>query len=316
MLHRDSDHIFLNALTQGGASLAAAVAQAVKSEGGTIEYEMDGKRLTHFQKLPSIDWWMFLAKIDAKKLQPPSQLTVSLDRFVPDLQRSLDEIDKFLADMIEKSEINTASESELRKLLADIFEANTNVVDAAFIDARGVMRYIAPGEYRNFENVDVSSQEHVAAMHKHPMPVLSVGFMAVENFLAVTVAHPVFDKDKRFAGAVSILLRPDLLIDHLLEQTNIPADYELWIMQPDGLIIYDQDKPEIGRMLFSDPVYAGYENLLKLGKKIAASPAGEGSYVFLAPALKDKVIKNAVWQTVRLHGREWRVVLAYRPYEK
>jgi len=87
-------------------------------------------------------------------------------------------------------------------------------------------------------------------------------------------------------------------------------------MQPDGMIIYDQDKAEIGKMLFSDPIYAGYGNLLNLGKRIAASPAGEGSYVFLAPALKDKVIKNAVWQTIRLHDREWRVVLAYRPYEK
>jgi hypothetical protein len=316
MLHRDSDHIFLNALTQAGPSLAAAVAQAVKSEAGTIEYEMDGKRLAQFQKLPSMDWWMFVAKIDAKKLQPPPQLTVSLDRFVPDLQRSLDEIDKFLADMIEKSKVNVASESEVRKLLADIFEANTSVVDAAFIDANGVMRYIAPRDYKNLENVDISSQEHVAAMHKNPIPVLSGGFVAVENFLAVSVAHPVFDKDKRFAGAVSILIRPDLLIDHLLEQTRIPENYELWIMQPDGMIIYDQDKAEIGRMLFSDPVYAGYGNLLELGKRIAASPAGEGNYIFLAPALRDKVIKNAVWQTVKLHDREWRVVLAYRPYEK
>jgi hypothetical protein len=316
MLHRDGDFIFLNALTQAGPSLAAAVAQAMKSEVGTIEYEMDGKRLAHFQKLPSMDWWVFLAKIDAKKLQPPPQLTVSLDRFVPDLQRSLDEIDKSLAGMIERSKVDIARESELRKLLADIFEANTNVVDAAFIDATGVMRYIAPREYRNFENADISAQEHVVAMHKNPMPVLSGGFMAAENFLGVVVAHPVFDNDKDFAGAVSILIRPDLLIDHLLMQTRIPEDYELWIMQPDGMIVYDQDKAEIGKMLFSDPVYAGYENLLKLGKKIAASPSGEGSYVFLAPALREKVIKNVVWQTVKLHNQEWRVVLAYRPYEK
>jgi hypothetical protein len=316
MLHRDSDHIFLNALTQAGPSLAAAVAQAMKSDVGTIEYEMDGKRLAHFQKLPSMDWWMFVAKIDAKKLQPPPQLTVSLDRFVPDLQRSLDEIDKSVAGMVERSKADVASENELRKLLADIYEANTDVVDAAFVDAKGVMRYIAPRDYKNLENVDIGGQEHVAAMRKNPMPLLSGGFTAAENFLGVVVARPVFDSDKRFAGAVSILLRPDLLIDNLLKQTRIPEDYELWIMQPDGMIIYDQDKAEIGKMLFSDPVYAGYENLLKLGKKIAASPSGEGSYVFLAPALKEKVIKNAVWQTVRLHDREWRVVLAYRPYEK
>jgi len=111
------------------------------------------------------------------------------------------------------------------------------------------------------------------------------------------------------------LIRPELMIDSLLKKNTIPDDYELWMMQSDGMIIYDQDKEELGKMLFSDPIYAGYESLLKLGKKIAAAPAGKGSYIFFAPEHKEKVIKNAVWQTVRLHNREWRVVLAYRPYE-
>jgi hypothetical protein len=316
MLDRDGDFIFMNALTQGGPSLGEAASKALTSESGTIEYELDGKRLAYYKKLPSMDWRMFLAKIDGKKMQPPPQLKVSLDRFVPDLQRSLNEIDESPARMIANSKVNVASESELRKLLGDIFEANTNVVDAAFVDAKGVMRYIVPRDYKNFENADISAQEHVAAMQNNPMPIMSSGFMAVEDFLAVVIAHPLYDKDQHFAGAVSLLIRPDLLIDHLLKRTTIPKDYELWVMQTDGMIIYDQDKQEIGKMLFSDPVYAGYENLLELGKKIAATPSGEGSYIFLAPELKNKVIKNAVWRTVKLHNREWRVVLAYRPYEK
>ncbi len=86
-------------------------------------------------------------------------------------------------------------------------------------------------------------------------------------------------------------------------------------MQSDGMIIYDQDKEEIGKMLFSDPLYASHETLLALGKQIASVPSGEGTYIFLAPELTEKVIKKAVWRTVRLHGQEWRVVLAYRPYE-
>jgi hypothetical protein len=135
------------------------------------------------------------------------------------------------------------------------------------------MRYIAPRVCRNFENVDISGQAHVAAMHKNHVPVLSGGFMAAESFLGVVVAHPLFDSNRHFAGAVSSLIRPDLLIDRLLKQIGTPKDYELWIMQPDGLIIYDQDKEEIGKMLFSDPAYAGYGNLLELGEKIAASPA-------------------------------------------
>lgn len=316
MLDRDGDFIFLNALTQGGPSLSAAAGQALKSSGGTVEYELDGKRLAHYQKLANMDWWLFLAKVDHKQVQAPPQLKVSLERFVPDLQRSLDEIDKSLAGMIERSKADAADESQIRKLLADIFEADTNVVDAAFIDANGVMRYIAPRDYRNFENADISAQEHVAAMRNNPMPLMSGGFRAVEDYLAVVVAHPLFDKDKRFAGSISVMIRPDLLIDNQLKHTTIPQGYELWIMQPDGMIIYDQDKPEIGRRLFSDPLYADHLSLLELGRKIAAAPAGEGSYIFLAPGLQGKAIKNAVWQTVKLHNREWRVVLAHRPFEQ
>jgi hypothetical protein len=120
----------------------------------------------------------------------------------------------------------------------------------------------------------------------------------------------------RFVQRVlSAFIRPELLIDPLLEASVVPAGYELWIMQPDGLIIFDQDKDEIGRMLFSDPMYTNYVGLLNLGRRIASDPAGKGSYIFLAAGSKEKVIKNVVWQTVGLHGREWRVVLAYRPYE-
>jgi hypothetical protein len=44
-------------------------------------------------------------------------------------------------------------------------------------------------------------------------------------------------------------------------------------------------------------------------------PTGEGSYIFVAAGSKEKAIKNMIWQTVRLHGRAWRVVLAYKPYQ-
>ncbi|MBN1276546.1 MAG: hypothetical protein JXA35_03570, partial [Deltaproteobacteria bacterium] len=93
-------------------------------------------------------------------------------------------------------------------------------------------------------------------------------------------------------------------------------DFELWIMQTDGQIIYDQDSTEIGRMLFSDSLYAEYETLLKLGKIIAAEKSGVGQYIFEAPGSTEKVIKVATWDTVKLHEREWRVILCFRPYEK
>ncbi|UPT78542.1 hypothetical protein MN086_05180 [Sulfurovum sp. XGS-02] len=316
MLDNDSDFIFMNALKQGSESLHDAVSEALKMQSGPVQYQLDSLRHGYYQKLSNMDWWMFLAKKEGSKAATPPQLKLSLDSFVPDLQSRLNHIDESLAALITKSRVDVKNESEVRKLLNAILDENSDIVEASFVDAKGVMHQVVPSEYKNFENTDISSQDHVKAMLQKPTPLLSSGFTAVEHFTAVVIARPLFDSQKVFSGSVNLLIRPELLVDSLLKKTTIPDDYELWIMQPDGMIIYDQDKSEIGRMLFSDPIYAGYENLLKLSKKIAATPEGKGSYIYLAPESNDKAIKNAIWKNVRLHNQEWRVVLAYRPYEK
>ena len=316
MLDNDSDFIFMNALKQGSESLHDAVSEALKMESGPMQYKLDSLRHGYYQKLPNMEWWMFLAKIEGTKAATPPQLKLSLNRFVPDLQSRLNRIDESLEVLIEKSRVDVKKESEIRGLLNALLDENSDIVEASFVDATGVMRQIEPSEYKNFENTDISSQEHVKAMLKKPEPLLSSGFTAVEHFTAVVVSRPLYDSKKVFSGSINLLIRPELLVESLLKKTSIPDDYELWVMQTDGMIIYDQDSNEIGRMIFSDPIYAEYGNLLKLSKKIVAAPGGEGSYIYLAPESNEKAIKDAIWQSVRLHNREWRVVLAYRPYEK
>ncbi|WP_345977945.1 cache domain-containing protein [Sulfurimonas sp. HSL3-7] len=315
MLDNDSDFIFMNALTQGSKSLRDAVTQALKNESGPVQYELDSPRHGNYLKLPNMEWWMFLAKIEGTKAATPPKLKLSLDRFVPGLQKRLNQIDGSLATLIEKSKVDVKKQSEIRKLLNTLLDENPDIVEASFVDTKGIMRMVEPREYKNFENSDISSQEHVKAMMKKPAPLLSDGFTAVENFTAVVVSRPLYNSKNAFAGFVNLLIRPELLVDSLLKKTAIPEDYELWIMQPDGMIIYDQDKSEIGRMLFTDPIYADYKNLLKLSRKIVSAPAGKGSYLYLAPESDEKAIKEAIWQSVKLNNKEWRVVLAYRPYE-
>lgn len=316
MLHRDADFIFLNALTQGSPSLRDALSRALKCERGEMEYMLGSVRHVHYRKLPSMDWWMFLAKIGEEAEATPPQATLSLDRFVADLQSSLDRIDASLAQLIEDRKGVVGEDSEIRKLLATYLTDRPDVVDASFVDTQGVLRQIEPSEYRNLENADVSKRDHVIATLSTRKPVFSSGFRAFEGFLAVELTQPMHDANGNFIGFIGAFMRPELLIDPLLKNSVIPDDHELWIMQTDGMIIFDQDRDEIGRMLFSDPLYAAYGNLLELGKKMAASPTGTGSYVFLAPGSQQPVIKHVAWQTISLHGREWRVVLAWRPYEK
>lgn len=315
MLDKDGDYIFMNALTQGSRSLQEAVSKALESESGEMRYELGGVRHAHYRKLPSMDWWMVLARIEGGEVQAPPLLTLSLDRFARDLQKRLDEIDGSLAGLIEKRRSNIEKDGGIRELLGSVISENTDVVSASYVDDKGVLRQIQPSDYKNLENADVSTRDHVIAMLQTRNPVFSGGFSSFEGFLAVDLARPLFDDEKRFVGSISALIRPELLIEPLLKTSVTPPDYELWIMQTDGMIIFDPDEAEIGRMLFSDPMYADYSSLLDLGKTIASEPTGKGSYIFLAPGTKEKVIKNVVWQSVGLHGREWRVVLAYRPYE-
>lgn len=316
MLDRDIDFIFMNALRQGGDSLREAVADALRHDSGRIRYELDGIRHGHYRRLAGLDWWMVLVRREDGADSVPPRLALSLDSFIPDLQGALDRIDASLARLIAAHPVDPGNDAGVRALLGAILAENPGVIEAAVVDRAGVLRQIEPRDYRDFENVDISGQAHVAAMRQRPAPVFSAGFPSVEGFLAVDLAHPLYVGGE-FAASISALIRPELLIAPLVRRSVIPPDHELWIMQPeDGMIIYDQDQDEIGRLLFSDPAYAGYPGLLELGRRIARHDRGEGSYIFVAAGSSEKVIKKAVWQTVRLHGREWRVVLAYRPYER
>ena len=315
MLDRDIDFIFMNALSQGSPSLREAVAEALKHDSGRMQYELDGVRHGHYRKLPNMDWWLILARQEDGEIASPPQLALSLDRFIPDLQRALDGIDAAMARRIDAGTVDVAKDGEIRGLLAAILAETPQLIEAAYVDRPGVLRQIEPAEYKNFENIDIGGQAHVIAMRQTPKPIFSAGFLSVEGFLAVDLAHPLYDGGGNFVGSISALIRPELLIAPLLRKNAVAPEHELWIMQTDGMIVYDQDRDEVGRMLFSDPLYAGFEGLLELGRKIAAQDSGEGSYIFVAPGGDKKVIKKATWRTVRLHGREWRVVLAYRPYD-
>lgn len=315
MLNKERDFIFMNPLSQGSESLRKSVKEALKHESGTMEYKLGNDREAYYQKLPNFEWWMFIALLEGKEAKAPQKLKLSLDRLVPELQKQLDKIDTSIAKAIGQKEVNVGNEGEVRKLLSSVLDGSPNIIDAVYVDTKGIIRQIEPSDYKNFEGSDISSQEHIITMLKDPQPLLSGGFMSVEDFLGMAIARPLYDSKMQFAGAVSALIRPELFITPMVSRSMVPIDYELWIMQTDGMIVYDLDKEEIGKMLFSDPIYKEYDSLQKLGKKIAAEPEGQGSYVFLAPGMKKKVIKNVVWKTVKLHNREWRVVLGYRPYK-
>lgn len=313
LLDRDGDFILLNVFEQGSPSMQQAVRQAMQYDRGAVEYTLGGNRQAYYRKLPNMDWWMFLAQTDDRPNEIPLHLSASLDAFATRLQGELNAIDASLADLIARRQASN-DETSLRALLDAVAGANPLIVNAAYIDTRGVLRHIAPEAYRSVEGTDISAQPHVLAMLAKPAPTLGEAIKAVDGELGVSMARPLQDAGGHFNGSISALLRPPLLVESVLGDMQLGDDQEVWIMQTDGLILYDDVEEEIGLNLFTDPAYAEYASLLRLGRRIAELPDGEGSYVFTVARSNTETVKNAAWTTVSLHGREWRVVLTYRPF--
>jgi hypothetical protein len=82
------------------------------------------------------------------------------------------------------------------------------------------------------------------------------------------------------------------------------------MIQPNGLLIYDPDPTQVGKNIFTDPLYKSFDDLISFARTVALSTNGAGSYDFYAGGLEDKTLvkKVAVWDTVGLYGTEWRVV--------
>ncbi len=198
--------------------------------------------------------------------------------------------------------------AETRAILNELCDKHPYVVDCCTVDQNGVIVAMEPEAYRESEGSNISDQEHVLRLQETQEPVLSLAFRAVEGFDAVALQWPIFAPDGKLSGSVSMLIRPGSLLATLIEPEVQGFPIDVWVMQTDGRILYDSDTEEIGRNLFTDPLYQPFPELLSLGVEIAANASRSGSYTFLGRGMSAPVEKSASWVTVGLHGTDWRVV--------
>ncbi len=201
-----------------------------------------------------------------------------------------------------------ADTPRVRVLLSDLCKKHPYAADMAFIDTRGVMRVVEPAFYRKLQGTDISGQAHIQKMLAEKKPGMSEAFMTVEGYYGVSVQYPVIENGA-YLGSVSMLLRPESLLQSIAEPRIAGVPVDIWAMEPAGRIIYDPDAEEIGRTIFQDDLYKPYPGLLAAARAIAGSPDGSASYDFLGKGLKESVKKYAYWKTVTLYGTPWRIVL-------
>lgn len=204
-------------------------------------------------------------------------------------------------------------EKAVRRILARLAASDSSIIDCSLIDREGVLQLIEPPEYRRSEGEGVGEQEQMRRLRETRKPVISGVFKAVERVCAVDLEHPLLDGRGRFTGSVSILFRPDQMIVGSLPASLLEGEYEVIVMQTDGLVLYDAHTSGIGRNVFTDPLYQQYPELLALGRRNIYERSGFGTYGFRAEEPPYEPVTLAeLWDTVDLHGTEWRVLIDYR----
>ena len=208
----------------------------------------------------------------------------------------------------ETGKVGRHRETEIRKILQTCNVGRPYVVDSAFINNKGIMTFIEPEQYREYEGSDISGQEAVLRMLKTKKPLMGNAFTSVEGIKSIDIEYPVFSKRKRFLGSVSMLVKHDEMIRTAVEMIEKDLGVKCWVMQKDGLILYETDPTQAGLNLFTDPLYKDYPELIALGKRIIKEKEGIGLYSFLIHGTKNVVKKRAVWKTAHFFNNNWIIV--------
>ncbi len=316
-LHRDPAKMFEFADAQNSSTLAKAAAEMTSKAEGIVSYEYNGMSKTVFYKRSALTGWHYALGFQEPALNPGTNAPVNPVEALAGLKEQIDslfnKINSALAPAADKLYKTGLTGTGAEKVLKDLCAATPEAIDCTAIDLKGIMVTVEPGEYKNFEGVDISSQEQVIELHRTKKPVLSEVFRSVEGFEAVDLEYPVVSPDGQLAGAVSVLLRPEFFLSSIITPALQGLPLDAWLMQKDGRILYDREHEEIGRMLFDDPLYKPFPSLLEIGRKIASQETGRGAYEFLGRGLDGPVKKETFWTSVGIQGTQWRLVVTKQP---
>ncbi len=226
------------------------------------------------------------------------------------VQAALDRLDRDTATAAKALGPTAMTGNETRRILRDLPLGSPAVIDAAAVSKEGVMLTVEPAEYASAEGADIGAQEQVRRLRSTQQPVMSRVFRTVEGVNATDIEYPVVATSGQFNGSASLLIRPTVLLSMAVQEALTGKSAEVYVMDTDGLLLYDRDAAEVGRYAFSDPMYANNPELLAVAKRMAAEPQGTGSYTFAAEGSATPVRKEVAWTSVGLHGTQWRVVAA------
>lgn len=236
--------------------------------------------------------------------QSSEELPATLNSLKNAIDYSLKKIDRHLIAASQKISVSGLEGAETERVLLDLCLSVPGSIDCATVDRGGRMVSVMPQEYKKHKGADISDQEQLKRLIKTEKPVLSTLFRSIEGIQAVDIEYPVFSKDEKLTGSVSLLLRSAPFLAPIIDAIEEGFRDKVWVIQRDGKVLYGKDEKQIGLMMFEDPLFDSCKSIL------SAEPQKGGSSCELPVSGPEGIVKGHIfWDTVMFYGTEWRLLV-------
>lgn len=194
--------------------------------------------------------------------------------------------------------------------LSDLAGKTDLIVNSLIFDQDGTVTAVSQNRYRGSVGSNLMHQQHIQRLFAYGLPTASPVIPLMEGVRGIAVCYPVIDPEtKEVAGGVSVALDPAGLFGTMFSEAPGGKDYQVWVMQPDGQVVFDRSRAFTGRMLFTDPFFRRSPDLIDLGRQIAVKKEGTGTYHFVGREGQPEETREVYWSTFSVHGTEYRMVV-------
>ena len=199
--------------------------------------------------------------------------------------------------------------TEAGVVLSGLVSSDASVVNAVTENTIPVIVNAEPKSSSFIIGKNLSDVPGYTSRISDPGPDLSGVFMLEQGVPGAVISYPIYAENNTLRGLVETAFVPDHFIGPIAEEATAGNSFEVWVTQTDGTQIYDANVEEVYRNLFSDISYQE-ETVQAMVEQVITEPEGRSSYTYWNEEMNKIVTKFVIWDTVGLHGTDWRVALA------
>jgi len=206
-------------------------------------------------------------------------------------------------------------DAALRSGYAGLAARHPGLSGLYWVDSSGVIRAAEPATDDSLRGTRIDGRASMRWIEPGADTSVSSAFRDGPRATWLGIQVPIL-RDGRRMGVIAALVRADRLV-----AASIPAvppvrgrKPDIWAMQRDGLVLYDEDPSYVGTDLFRDRVNTVLPGVVEFGRRMQRENSGVSHYAYFSTDGRSREHYVAAWETLAFaSGVEWQVVVDY-PY--